>query len=137
MNFHSSALYIAREVGDRVFEAQQLRHLGQILISANRLPEALSRLRQALHVGYEEQNSEEIVGVIIDLTTLMMRNLFLSSIAELLINDGLTYDPDNRDLQSLQRDVAAAKERAAGRGVALAVVAGTAREYAANAYNYS
>ena len=137
VNFHTSALYIARELADTATEAHQLRHLGQILIKAERLPEALTRFRQALHVAYEEQNKPEVVGVIAELVNLMMRNLFLSSIAELLINDGLTYDPDDRELLRLKSEVAGAKERAAARGVALAVVAGTAREYAANAYNYN
>lgn len=137
VNFHTSALYIAREIDDRELEGQQLRHLGQILILADKLPEALTRLRQALHVAYEEQNREDIVAVIADLVSLMMRNLFLSSIAELLINDGLTYDPDSRALRALEKEVAGAKERAAARGIALAVVAGSARDYAANAYNYS
>ncbi len=137
VNFHTSALYIAREIDDRALEGQQLRHLGQILIRADKLPEALTRLRQALHVAYEEQNREDIVTVIADLVSLMMRNLFLSSIAELLINDGLTYDPDSRALRALEKEVAGAKERAAARGIALAVVAGSARDYAANAYNYS
>ncbi len=137
INFHTSALYIAREVGDRAIEARQLRHLGQILTKAERLPEALTRYRQALHVAYEEQDSAAVVGVIAELVNLMMRNLFLSSIAELLINDGLTYDPDDRELLRLKGEVAGARERAAARGVALAVVAGTAREYAANAYNYN
>lgn len=137
INFHTSALYIAREIGDRALEGRQLRHLGQILIQADKLPEALTRLRQALHVAYEEQNSNDIISVIADLVSLMMRNLFLSSIAELLINDGLSYDPENRDLQTLKKEVAGAKERAAARGIALAVVAGSARDYAANAYNYS
>ncbi len=137
VNFHTSALYIAREIDDRALEGRQLRHLGQILIRADKLPEALTRLRQALHVAYEEQNRDDIVGVIADLVSLMMRNLFLSSIAELLINDGLTYDPENRELQLLKKEVAGAKERAAARGIALAVVAGSARDYAANAYNYS
>ncbi len=137
VNFHTSALYIAREVDDRELEGRQLRHLGQILIKADKLPEALTRLRQALHVAYEAQNRDDIVGVIADLVSLMMRNLFLSSIAELLIDDGLAYDQDNRELQRLHKEVAAAKERAAARGIALAVVAGSARDYAANAYNYS
>ena len=137
VNFHTSALYIAREIDDRALEGRQLRHLGQILIKADKLPEALTRLRQALHVAYEAQNRADIVGVIADLVSLMMRNLFLSSIAELLINDGLTYDPENRELLLLKKEVSGAKERAAARGIALAVVAGSARDYAANAYNYS
>ncbi len=137
VNFHTSALYIAREVEDRDLEAEQLRRLGQILTAADRLPEALTHLRQALHVAYEEHNTEDIVAIIVELVMLMMRNPFLSSIAELLITDGLSYDPDHRELMLLKNEVAAAKERAAARGVALAVVAGTAREYAANAYNFN
>lgn len=137
VNFHTSALYIAREIKDRVTEAQQLRNLGQILIKAKRLPEALTRLRQALHVAYEEQNKDEIVAIIAELVALMLRNLSYSSIAELLVNDGLSYEPDDRELTRLHREVAGAKERAASRGKTLAVVAGTAREYAANAYNYN
>ena len=137
VNFHSSALYIAREVQDRNEEAQQLRVLGKVLIKANRLPEALTRYRQALHVAYEEGKTNDIVLVIADLVNLMMRNLFLASIAELLINDGLTYDDDDRELLRLKGEVNTAKEKAAAKGVTLAVVAGTAKEYAANAYNYN
>ena len=137
VNFHTSALYIAREIQDRVAEAQQLRQLGQVLTAANRLPEALTRYRQALHVAYEEETREDIVAVICDLVGLMMRNTFLSSIAELLVNDGMNYDADDRELLRLKSEVESAKKLAAERGVTLAVVAGTAKEYAANAYNYN
>lgn len=136
VNFHSSALYIAREIHDRAAEAQQLRQLGQVLTEANRLPEALTRYRQALHVAYDEEDSEAIVTVICELVSLMMRNLLLSSIAELLVNDGLIHDADDRELLRLNSEVASAKKQAADKGITLAVVAGTAREYAANAYNY-
>ena len=107
------------------------------MIQANRLPEALTRFRQALHVAYESGNADDIVAVITELVNLMMRNQFLSSIAELLVNDGLAYDADDRELLRLKSEVASAKEYAAEKGIALAVVAGTAREYAANAYNYN
>ncbi len=137
VNFHTSALYIAREIQDKEQEAQQLRLLGKVLIQARRLPEALTRYRQALHVAYESGHAGNIAGVIGELVNLMMRNQFLASICELLVNDGLAYDPDDRELLRLQREIAKAKEMAAERGIALAVVAGTAREYAANAYNYA
>lgn len=137
VNFHTSALYIARELQDQEQEAQQLRMLGKVLIQANRLPEALTHYRQALHVAYERGDAEHIVGVIAELVNLMMRNQFLASISELLVNDGLAYDPDDRELLRLKSEVSSAKQNAAERGIALAVVAGTAREYAANAYNYS
>ncbi|MCY4071730.1 MAG: tetratricopeptide repeat protein [Chloroflexi bacterium] len=137
VNFHTSALYIAREIQDKEGEAGQLRMLGKVLIQAERLPEALTHYRQALHVAYECEDAANIVGVIGELVNLMMRNQFLASISELLVNDGLAYDPDDRELLRLKSEVTSAKEIAAERGVALAVVAGTAREYAANAYNYS
>ncbi len=137
VNFHTSALYIAREIHDRAAEAQQLRLLGQVLTAANRLPEALTRYRQALHVAYEAEHAKDIVAVISDLVGLMMRNTLLSSIAELLVNDGLTYDADDRELLRLKSEVDSAKKQAAERGMTLAVVAGTAKEYAANAYNYN
>lgn len=137
VNFHTSALYIAREIQDSDAEAQQLRSLGQVLIQANRLPEALTRYRQALHVAYESGKADDIVAVITELVNLMMRNQFLSSIAELLVNDGLAYDADDRELLRLKSEVTSAKEQAAEKGIALAVVAGSAREYAANAYNYN
>ncbi len=135
VNFHTSALYIAREVQDKQREARQLRHLGQLLIEAKRLPEALTRYRQALHVAYQEEKGEDIVAVAVELVTLMMRDLHLASIAELLIDDAMTYDETSRDILRLRDEIAAAKERAAENNIALAEVAGTAKDYAANAYH--
>ncbi len=137
VNFHTSALYIMREIQDKQEETQQLRLLGEVLIQAERLPEALTRYRQALHMAYECDNAADIVGLIGELVNLMMRNRFLASICELLVNEGLAYDPKDRELLRLQNEIASVKENAAERGIALAVVAGTAREYAANAYNYA
>ena len=87
-------------------------------------------------MAYENDETEAIVGVIGELVTLMMRNRYLASIAELLISDGLSYDEGDRELLRLQSVAQLAKEQAAEKGVALAVVAGTAKEYAANAYNF-
>lgn len=134
VNFHTSALHIAREISSREQEARQLRQLGQLLIEANRLPEALTRYRQALHVAYQTEAGEDIVAVIVELVTLMMRNPFLASIAELLIDDAMTYEDDNRDVLRLRDEIALAKEYAEENSAALAEVAGTARDYAANAY---
>ena len=134
VNFHTSALHIAREISSREQEARQLRQLGQLLIEASRLPEALTRYRQALHVAYQTEAGEDIVAVIVDLVTLMMRNPFLASIAELLIDDAMTYEDDNRDVLRLRDEIALAKEHAEENSATLAEVAGTARDYAANAY---
>lgn len=134
VNFHTSALHIAREISSREQEARQLRQLGQLLIEASRLPEALTRYRQALHVAYQTEAGEDIVAVIVELVTLMMRNPFLASIAELLIDDAMTYEDDNRDVLRLRDEIALAKEYAEENSATLAEVAGTARDYAANAY---
>ena len=137
VNFHTSALHIAREISSQEQEARQLRQLGQLLIEANRLPEALTRYRQALHVAYQADDGEDIVTVIVELVTLMMRSPSLASIAELLIDDAMTYDADNRDVLRLRDEIALAKEQAEANSAALAEVAGTARDYAANAYQLS
>lgn len=134
IGFHASALYIARELGDRETEGAQLRLLGQLLLSAERVPEALTRFREALHIAYELDDAQQIVGIIVEVVNLLSRSLSHSSIAELLINDGMQHDPDHRELMRLKGEVASAKDRAAARGIALQVVAGSARDYAAYAY---
>ena len=137
VNFHTSALHIAREIDDLEQEAQQLRQLGQLLVEANRLPEALTRYRQALHVAYQTEKADDIAVVIVELVTLMMRSTNLASIAELLIDDAMTYDADNRDALQLRDEIAQAKQQAEASGLSLAEVAGTAKDYAANAYRLS
>ena len=69
-----------------------------------------------------------------EIVTLLSRSLSHSSIAELLVVDGLKHDPDHRELMRLKGEVAGAKDRAAVRGIALQVVAGSAQDYAAYAY---
>lgn len=134
IGFHASALYIARELDDRETEGAQLRLLGQLLLNAERIPEALIRYREALHIAYELDDAQQIVGVIVEVVSLLSRSLSHSSIAELLVNDGLQRDPDHRELMRLKGEVTSAKGRAAVRGIALQVVAGSARDYAAYAY---
>ncbi|MCY4465629.1 MAG: AAA family ATPase [Chloroflexi bacterium] len=134
IGFHASALYIARELGDCETEGAQLRLLGQLLLNAERVPEALTRFREALHIAYELDDVQQIVGIIVEVVSLLSRSLSHSSIAELLVNDGLQHDPDHRELMRLKGEVASAKDRAAARGIALQVVAGSARDYAAYAY---
>ena len=137
VNFHTSALHIARELDDQEQETQQLRQLGRLLIEANRLPEALTRCRQALHVAYQTEQAAVIAAVIVELVTLMMRDARLVLIAELLIVDAMSYDADNRDVARLRDEIALAKEQAEEDQISLAEVAGSARDYAANAYTLS
>ena len=134
IGFHASALYIARELDDSETEGAQLRLLGQLLLHAERMPEALTRFRQALHIAYQTDSESEIVGVIVEIVSLLSRSLSHSSIAELLVSDGLKREPEHRDLMRLKGEVASAKDRAAARGIALQVVAGSAEDYAAYAY---
>ena len=135
VNYHTSALHISREVNDRDEEALQLSNLGQALVEAKRLPEALLRYRQALHVAYLTEKKDNIVSAIVELVTLMMKSLRLVPIAELLINDATNYDATDRDVIRIQDEIEEALERAEENGTELAVVAGTAKDYAANAYD--
>lgn len=135
VNYHTSALHIAREVQDNEEEALQLSNLGQALVEANRLPEALMRYRQALHVAYLTEKKDNIVSAIVELVTLMMKSQRLVNIAELLINDATQYDATDRDVMRLQGEIATSKQEALDKGMNIAPVAGTAQDYAANAYD--
>jgi len=135
VNYHTSALHISREVGDADEEALQLSNLGQALVEAKRLPEALLRYRQALHVAYMTEKKDNIVSAIVELVTLMMKSVRLVTIAELLIDDAMTYDATDRDVMRLKDEITATKNHAMAEGKNMATVAGTAKDYAANAYD--
>lgn len=135
VSYHTSALHISREVQDQEEEALQLSNLGQALVEANRLPEALLRYRQALHVAYLTEKKDNIVSAIVELVTLMMKSQRLVNIAELLINDATDYDATDRDVMRLQDEIEQSKQDAFDNGLNIAAVAGTAKDYAANAYN--
>src|SRR4030095_6175741 len=62
INFHTSALYIAREVKDKEEEALQLSNLGYAAVQANQLGDAVTRYRQALHLAYSTNNRDNIVS---------------------------------------------------------------------------
>lgn len=134
INFHTSALYIARETRNRDEEAIQLSSLGQALVRANQLPQALLRYRQALHLAYESGHRPTIVSAIVDLVTLMLRSNRLLDICQMLINDAARLDPNDTDVKRLQERIMTEKSVADAKGVQQAPVTGTARDYAANAY---
>lgn len=135
VNYHTSALHISREVKDKEEEALQLSNLGQALVEAKRLPEALLRYRQALHVAYLTEKKDNIVSAVVELVTLMMKSLRLVPIAELLVNDAMNYDATDRDVLRIRDEITEAKQNAEEKGTHMAVVAGTAKDYAANAYD--
>lgn len=134
INFHNSALYIARELGDREEESLQLTSLGHAMVESNRLPDALLRYRQALHLAYQSGVRSSIISAIVELVQLMLRSKRLLTICELLIEDAVRIDPNDKDVRRLNERVASEKAAAEAEGLSLADVTGTARDYAYNAY---
>jgi len=143
INFHKSALYIAREVGDKEEEALQLTSLGYAHVRAyeagqaavdgtNHLGQAVLRYRQALHLAYTGGSRENIVSTTVDLARLLAESPKHLGIAELLLDAALTIDPHDRDLKKWKDRIAADRTRLGT--LAQQPVSGTARDYAANAY---
>jgi tetratricopeptide (TPR) repeat protein len=135
IRFQKSALHIAREVGDRDDERSALNNLAQALVESNQLPEALTRYRQALHLAYLEGRASDIVSVTLDTVALMRRSQRLLPICALLIEEALRHDGDDPDLLAMQGALRDAMQAATATGTTFAPVAGTARDYAANAYD--
>jgi tetratricopeptide (TPR) repeat protein/energy-coupling factor transporter ATP-binding protein EcfA2 len=134
VNFHTSALYIAREIGDRDEEALQLTALAFAATQARQLGEAVLRYRQALHLAYESQNRDNIVSTIVDLCRLLLQSRKHLSVAELLIEDALALEPNDKDVLQLKEHIDNERTLAASRQTKLIEVTGTAQDYAANAY---
>lgn len=133
VGYFGSALHIAREVGDRAEEALQLSNLADAHVQANQLGQAVMRYRQALHLAYEADNDDAVISTVVDLGRLLVESPRHLPIAELLVNDALTRAPHDRDLRRLKERIEDERE-ALGESVAYKPVAGTARDYAANAY---
>ncbi|MAU10375.1 MAG: hypothetical protein CL607_11175 [Anaerolineaceae bacterium] len=131
---YKAALHIAREVRNREEEMLQLSNLGQAQVQAGLLPDALLSYRQALYVAYLTEDKRHITTAIVDLVNLMMRSKRLLGICKLLVQDGLNHDPDDRELAQLERSLDTLLEEAAEKGIQQAPVAGSARDYAENAY---
>lgn len=134
IGYYQSALHIAREVEDKEDELLQLGNLGQAQLEANRLPEALLSYRQTLHLAYQIGKREETVSALVDLVRLMLRSYRLLDICDLLLEDGLEMDADDRDVNQLMDEVSKKRQEAMLRGVPQAPIHGSARDYAANAY---
>jgi tetratricopeptide (TPR) repeat protein len=134
INFHMSALYIAREVKDREEESLQLSSLGYASIQAGQLGQAVLRYRQALHLAYQANNRSNIVSTLVDLVRLLARSPRHLSVSELLINDALKYDPNDKDAKQFKERITSEKTMAAANNVTLVPVNGDALTYASNAY---
>ncbi len=134
INFHNSALYVARELNDSAEEAVQLSNLGYTSVQAGQLAEAMMYYRQALHLAYEASDKANIIATIVDLARLLLKSAAHLRIAELLVDDGLRRDPTDKDLRLLKDRVSAEILSAESRGVQFKSAAGTAQQFAANAY---
>jgi tetratricopeptide (TPR) repeat protein len=135
IGYYQSALHIAREVKDKEEEMLQLNNLGQAQVHAGRLPDALLSYRQALHLAFASGKREEIVTTIVDLVRLMLRSHRLLDICDLLLEEALMLESDDRDVNALVDEVSAKRSEAEARGIQQAPITGTAEEYAANAYS--
>lgn len=133
-NFHTSALYIAREVHDKQEEAMQLNSLGFASVQAEQLGQAVLRYRQALHLAYLAGDREDIVSTTVELANVLVQSPRHLLVTELLVDEALKHDANDRDLRKLKERVTTEKVDAEARGVNFITVTGTAREYAENAY---
>lgn len=134
IGYYKSGLYIAREVGDKTEEMIQLSNLARAQVESKQLPDALLSYRQALHLAYEGDDPENIVLAIVDLVNLISRSPKLLGICQLLIQDAENYAPHDREVLALSDKIAQKLVDAGAQGVLQTPVKGTARDYAANAY---
>lgn len=134
IGYYQSALHIAREVSDKDEERLQFSNLAQAQVQAKRLPESMLSYRRALHLAYLSGQRDEIVSAIVDLVRLMLRSKRLIDLCDVLIQDAITLEPDDRDVNQLKEQINQNREDATARGIQQAPVGGTAQQYAANAY---
>jgi tetratricopeptide (TPR) repeat protein/energy-coupling factor transporter ATP-binding protein EcfA2 len=134
VNFHTSALYIARETQNKDEEALQLGNLAYAALQADKLGEAVLRYRQALHLAYLAENEGNIVSTVVDLARLLLRSRRHISVAELLVDNAISYEPNDRDVIQLKEHITSDKVLAVTQGVQFVPLHGTAEKYASNAY---
>jgi tetratricopeptide (TPR) repeat protein len=132
--FHTSALHIAREVKDPEEELLQLSNLGYASVQAQQLGQAVLRYRQALHLAYTSGSKGNIISTIVDLARLLAESRRHLTVAELLVDDALRLEPNDREVRRLKERLDADKAAAETDGVEFIAVSGTAQDYAANAY---
>lgn len=133
IGYFGSALHIAREVKDRDEELLQLINLADAHVQSNQLGQAVLRYRQALHIAFEMDNEEAIVSTTVDLARLLVESPRHLRIAEMLVDAALEVDGHDRDLRRLKERIEDEFE-ALGDSVDMKPISGTARDYAANAY---
>jgi len=68
------------------------------------------------------------------MSRLLLNSRAYVNIAELVVNDALKYDPNDRDLKQLKERIVTEKQLATETGAKLKPVNGSAEQYAQNAY---
>ncbi|HVU14652.1 MAG TPA: tetratricopeptide repeat protein [Phototrophicaceae bacterium] len=134
IKFYTSALYIAREMKDSEEEMLRLSDLGRASVEAHQLGQAVLRYRQALHLAYRSNNRENIVSTTVDLARLLVESQRHLNITNMLVEEAMKIDPNDRDLKRLQERIQDELE-VVPEELQQAPVAGTAQDYAANAYS--
>jgi len=112
----------------------QLTSLAYAANQAGQMGEALLRYRQALHLAYVADNADNIVSLVVEMSRLLLNSRAYVNIAELVVNDALKYDPNDRDLKQLKERIVTEKQLATETGAKLKPVNGSAEQYAQNAY---
>lgn len=134
IGYYQSALHIAREVADKEEERLQLSNLAQAQKQGNRMGDALQSYRQALHLAYESKDRREINAAIVDLVRLLMVSPVHLDICDLLLRDGISRDPDDKDILGLVQQINIKRQEALLNGKTQKPATGTAQQYAENAY---
>lgn len=132
--FHTAALFIAREVSDREEEFLQLSNLGYASVQAQQLGQAVLRYRQALHLAYTMNSRENIISMLTDLVNLLIQSQRHLRICELLIDEAVRLDANDRNARRLKERVEDEIQLASANGVQWSAVTGTVQDYAENAY---
>ncbi len=133
IKFYTSALYIARELKDREDEMLRLSDLGYASVQAHQLGQAVLRYRQALHLAYESSNRENIVSTTVDLARLLVESQRHLDITQMLVEEAMKFDANDRDLRRLIERVEDERPTVPDT-LQQATVTGSAQDYAANAY---
>lgn len=134
VRFHTSAMYIAREMLDKKEEAIQLGNLAHAAQEVGQLGEAVLRYRQLLHLALESEDREDIVSALVDLARLLLKSAKHASIAQMLVDEAMRLEPNDRDVTQLHDRVEAEIAEAQARGVEMLPVKGSVQLYAQNAY---
>jgi hypothetical protein len=87
-----------------------------------------------LHLAYESKDRREINAAVVDLVRLLMVSPVHLDICDLLLRDGISRDPDDKDILGLMQQINVKRQEALLSGKEQKPATGTAQQYAENAY---